>query len=168
MTKFKIFDATSQTDVETIVQLANEIWHDHYLPIIGAKQVKYMLEHFQNTAAINEQLKNGYRYFLLKQNDTALGYFSVVQAQNDAASIHISKLYVRTAWQRKGLGSQMLAYVESHCDRRGIKQIWLTVNRDNKQAIDFYRSKRFVNAGTWVQEIGGGFVMDDFKMVKNL
>jgi len=44
------------------VNLAREIWTDHYVPIIGQAQVDYMLDTFQREEAIAAQLAGGYEY----------------------------------------------------------------------------------------------------------
>ena len=160
-------EAIDLPDIETISRLADEIWRDHYMPIIGAEQVRYMLSHFQTVTAISNQISSGYRYYLLCCQDIALAYFAILPNMQHR-SLHISKLYVRTNWQHKALGKRMLAFIERYCRQNDIEQIWLTVNRHNQQAIDFYLRNKFVNAGNLVQDIGGGFVMDDFKMVKHI
>jgi diamine N-acetyltransferase len=42
----------------------------------------------------------------------------------------------------------------------------LTVNRHNAGPIAFHQRMGFTIAGTLVQDIGQGFVMDDYKMIK--
>lgn len=39
--------------------VADEIWHDHFVPIIGEAQVDYMLEKFLSPDALVEQINNG-------------------------------------------------------------------------------------------------------------
>ena len=38
---------TAPEDVKTLAALADEIWHQHFTPIIGEQQVNYMLDWFQ-------------------------------------------------------------------------------------------------------------------------
>jgi hypothetical protein len=45
--------------------------------------------------------------------------------------------------------------------------MWLTVNKQNP-TLDWYRRRGFVCTGSLVQEIGGGFVMDDYRMEKHV
>ena len=44
----------------------------------------------------------------------------------------------------------------------------LSVNKHNTRAIAAYRRNGFVIAESVVTDIGGGFVMDDYVMAKNL
>ena len=44
----------------------------------------------------------------------------------------------------------------------------LTVNKQNSNTISFYESLGFENKRELVTDIGRGYVMDDFEMIKNL
>lgn len=163
----KVRRVTEPATIATVSKLAGDIWWNHYTPIIGAGQVEYMLKRFQSPAAIAQQLASGYQYFLLFSGARPSGYFAWL-ADADQQSLHISKLYIDKTRQRSGLGSQIITLAEQHCQTRGFRRIWLTVNRHNQLAIDFYVRNGFVNNGNLVQTIGGGFVMDDYRMVKVL
>ncbi|MDD2759199.1 MAG: GNAT family N-acetyltransferase [Methylomonas sp.] len=160
-------EAVDLAAIETICRLANEIWYEYYGPIIGIDQVKYMLARFQSVQAIRHQIDTGYQYFLLSQGAEPIAYFALV-ADQPRRTLHLSKLYVRAAARRNGVGGKIIAFIEAYCRRHGMEQIWLTVNRHNHAAIDFYLNNKFINAGSLLQDIGDGFVMDDFKMIKNI
>lgn len=166
-TEVNICQADTLQDIHSISKLAEDIWYQHYMPIIGAEQVSYMLAQFQSPAAIRRQIDNGYRYHLLRRQQMPVAYFAwLPDGENN--SLHLSKLYVAASQRQNGLGRHIIAFICDHCRRHGFKQIWLTVNRHNQDAICFYRKMGFENAGELVQDIGGGFVMDDFKLVKHL
>ncbi|WP_291322372.1 GNAT family N-acetyltransferase [Desulfonatronospira sp.] len=148
-------------------RLAREIWQDHYTPIIGPEQVEYMLKNFQSPGAINDQLQSGVVYYLVVRADEDSGYLAL-EPDPEKASAKLSKIYVLKDKRRCGLGRKTLEFAEMLCRDMGIKDLWLTVNRHNHAAIAFYRQEGFTAAETVVQDIGGGFVMDDYKMVKNL
>ena len=167
ITGLSIRQVTEMSDINTVSQLAGAIWRHHYKPIIGAAQVEYMLAHFQNPTSIESQISAGYLYYLLWRDEQPLAYFALLPAPTDK-SLHLSKLYVAPAQQGLGLGGYMLAFTERYCRQQGFNSIWLTVNRHNQTAIHFYLRQGFINTGTLVQDIGAGFVMDDFKMLKNL
>lgn len=50
------------------------IWREHFTPIIGEKQVDYMLDKFQSAPAIAEQIRQGYLYFALMSDNRQIGY----------------------------------------------------------------------------------------------
>ena len=56
--------AKTEKEINDIAILANEIWHQHFIPIIGEAQVEYMVAKFQSYPAITGQIQNdGYEYF---------------------------------------------------------------------------------------------------------
>ena len=48
------------TNIQPLAEVASEIWHEYYTPIIGLQQVEYMVEKFQSVKGITEQIENGY------------------------------------------------------------------------------------------------------------
>jgi ribosomal protein S18 acetylase RimI-like enzyme len=62
----------------------------------------------------------------------------------------------------------MLEFVEDLCRQRKIKKIWLTVNKNNSHSIKWYSRMGFTNTGPLLQDIGGGFVMNDYRMEKTI
>ena len=126
-----------------------------------------MLEKFQCEQAITKQLTDGYEYYSVTYNGCNAGYMAVISNVSDT-SLMISKIYVRKSDRGHGLGKQMLEFTEELCRQRSIKKIWLTVNRHNRHSIEWYSRMGFTNIGSIVQDIGGGFIMDDFRMEKDI
>ena len=157
----------SQEQIAKVADLAREIWQEHYVPIVGQEQVSYMLERFQSQKAIAQQIAQGYEYYLLDKDGQDEGYAAVVPDLSQACLL-LSKIYVRRSARGCGLGKKALKYVESICRQRGIKTIWLTVNKNNNESIAWYSQMGFTNAGSTVQDIGSGFVMDDYQMEKTV
>jgi L-amino acid N-acyltransferase YncA len=124
-----------------------------------------MLDKFQSVAAMTRQIADGYEYYLVMREGGSVGYFALVPnvAERD---VMLSKIYVRQAQRGGGIGKAILGFVEGRCLELGLKEVWLTVNRNNAGSIAFYRKRGFVEAGSIVQDIGNGYVMDDYKMVK--
>lgn len=144
--------------------LAREIWREHYTPIIGAAQVEYMLRTLQSAEAIGAQTAEGYRYVLAYEGDRPVGYYATV-AQGD--ELKVSKLYLLKAFRGEGRGTKMLDACEREATELGCERLILTVNRHNP-AVGFYEKVGFRNIGTQLQEIGGGFAMDDYVMARDV
>ena len=146
-----------------VEKLAREIWIEHYVPIVGREQIEYMLARFQSEAAIRAQISDGVDYSLLSCDDVNVGYMAVApEPEQDA--LMISKLYVLARMRGKGFGRRLLN--EAHRISRSLSRdrMWLTVNKHNARSIEWYRHMGFRNVKSVVQDIGGGFVMDDYKM----
>nr|MBP7323562.1 GNAT family N-acetyltransferase [Deltaproteobacteria bacterium] len=158
---------TSSKEVKQVSRLAQEIWNEHYVPIIGQDQVTYMLARFQSEQAITEQLTEGCQYYLIVDGKRAVGYVGVVP-QPETAHLFISKLYVKSSCRGIGLGKETLAFIEKLCRSLQLKTLTLTVNRHNHRSIAWYQAAGFSIIGPSIQDIGAGFVMDDFRMEKQV
>jgi ribosomal protein S18 acetylase RimI-like enzyme len=158
---------TEADEIQRVAELAHEIWNQHFVPIIGQKQVDYMVDKFQSAPVIAEQIAQGYDYYLVGHAGQPAGYFALVPNLAEARAM-LSKIYLKKDVRGHGLGRSVMTFVVEHCQELGVREVWLTVNRHNTGPIAFYESMGFVNAGTLVQDIGNGFEMDDFKMVKKL
>jgi ribosomal protein S18 acetylase RimI-like enzyme len=163
----EISEVISAADIDTVTELACVIWNEHYTPLIGKQQVDYMLARFQNGPAVREQIAAGYRYYLVAHRGRSVGYFALVPWP-EASSAQLSKIYVSKEQRGRGLGRAIVAFAVRDCLRMGIGKLWLTVNRHNTGSISFYERLGFVKVESIVQEIGQGFVMDDYRMVKEI
>lgn len=157
--------ARTGTDYKVIEGLAKTVWTQHYTPIIGERQVAYMLKKFQSASAIEDQVEKGIFYYLLLFKDRPVGYFSFSKKGD---FLFLSKLYVLNAARGKGVGKAALSFLESHARELGLKKIKLTVNKDNTHSIRAYEKMGFFNLEGIVQDIGHGYVMDDYVMEKIL
>jgi diamine N-acetyltransferase len=165
MTVFR--PVASAQDVALVAQLAREIWTEHYVDIVGRAQVDYMLATFQSEAAIARQMAKGQEYYLITHDGRPEGYLALVP-QPAAGKLFLSKIYVRKAARGLGLGKSALAFAEQRCRDAELRTIWLTVNKHNTASIHWYERMGFRNAGPTVKDIGGGFIMDDFIMEKDV
>ena len=156
---------TTEHDFAAVADLAREIWTEHYVRIVGWPQIDYMLDKFQSVSAIARQTAEGYCYYLLLDGMLPIGYFALVP-DADRSTALLSKLYVRKEERGRGLGKAMVAYLEQLCRDWSISTLWLTVNKNNANSIAWYEHVGFLNRGPIVQDIGGGFVMDDYRMEK--
>lgn len=161
----RITPATTKASFKTLAHLANLIWTEHYTPIIGEHQVAYMLEKFQSETAIEDQVNDGVLYYLISYRDKPVGYFSVSRQEE---FLFLSKLYIEKSARGKGLGRAAISYMEKMAKDFDLKRIRLTVNKFNTNSIEAYQKMGFLNMDAIVQDIGNGFVMDDYVLEKIL
>jgi diamine N-acetyltransferase len=149
-----------------IEALAARIWREYYTPLIGSPQVEYMVGRFQSTDAIEQQVRReGYEYFMALEGEKEIGYFAAVPR---AGELFLSKFYVEASNRGRGFGRQMMAFVEKLAANKGLRKITLTVNKRNFPAHSAYERWEFHRIADIVQDIGGGFVMDDYVFEKAL
>src|SRR5688500_6128018 len=107
------FTAVQTADQLTaIATVAQAIWREYYVPLIGAEQVEYMLEKFQNVPAMRTQMERGDEYFMIQRGAELLGYLAV-RADETERSMFISKLYLKRAARGTGSGRQALHFIEA-------------------------------------------------------
>jgi diamine N-acetyltransferase len=153
-----------------VAALAHEIWYEFYVPLIGRAQVDYMVGKFQNAAAMQSQIDQGYEYFLVHQEDASgvgrdIGYCAVQEQPGGA--LFLSKFYLHKSARGTGTGRKCMEFIEEFARRRGLSLLWLTVNKGNP-SVQAYQRLGFQIAADLVMDIGGGFVMDDYRMEKPL
>jgi GNAT superfamily N-acetyltransferase len=152
-------------DMAAVARLAQEIWPQHFTPIIGKAQVDYMLEQFQSAGAVLSQIGSGWEYYLAVFDHETVAYAGLVP-EVDSKRMMLSKIYVKESARGKGVGRSIMDFVERKCRDEGFNLIWLTVNRFNSGPISWYRHRGFVTVDEVKKDIGGGFVMDDYIMEK--
>jgi ribosomal protein S18 acetylase RimI-like enzyme len=124
-----------------------------------------MLGKYQSRQAIHEQIASGVLYFLMEEGRDPIGYLAV-QPRGD--ELFLSKLYLQASCRAKGYGKKAMQFAETLAHERRLRKITLTVNKDNAGAIRAYEKMGFSITGPLVQDIGGGFIMDDYAMEKNV
>jgi len=161
------------TDLKTksaeISTLADEIWREHYTPIIGAEQVEYMLAKFQSPEQICADIKeNDYIYFTANcQKRQKMTGYCAVQPRED--HLFLSKIYVRRDERGKGIARSFLNEIYALCRwEYGFDRIRLMVAKPNYDAIAMYKKVGFEIIDEVKVDIGGGFFMDDYLMEKRM
>ncbi len=154
---------STEDQIETVARLAFEIWNQHFTPIIGKAQVDYMVEKFQSKKAIAEQIEQGYSYYLLEADGDYFGYTGICPKEDE---MFLSKLYIKASHRGRGYGRKTVEFIEDIARKKALNKVTLTVNKNNTDTIKTYEKFGFENTGPIVTDIGGGFVMDDYKMEK--
>lgn len=158
---FQTKQAIDDEQIQEIADLANIIWHQHFIPIIGIQQVEYMLDKFQSYRALKEQLEDGYEYYQLYDNGEFCGYCGV---HPEGGRLFLSKLYIKKECRGRHIATKAFRFLENLCRDRGISTIWLTCNKHNDNTLNVYRHLGFETIDTQEADIGNGYIMDDYIM----
>lgn len=57
-----------------------------------------------------------------------------------AAEVYVYDLAVKTEFQRKGIGRQLMSALAEHCAASGAKEIFVQADLADQHALDFYRA----------------------------
>lgn len=152
--------AKTDNAIQNIAALAEEIWNQHFVPIIGKAQVDYMVEKFQSYPALKNQIeKDGYEYYQIYSSHSPAGYIGIHQETN---ALFLSKLYIKKDFRGQHLATEALKFLIELCKERGLKKIWLTCNKHNENTLAIYEHLGFKITDEQTADIGNGFVMDDY------
>ncbi len=165
MTTFE--PVTTAQAIDFVSHLAREIWNEHFPQVISQAQINYMLDHFQSGPAITRQIQEGTLYFLIKPYQQSVGFLAL-KPEQDASRLFLSKLYLRAEARGQGLARQALEFTVSLGRKMGLKTIYLTCNKRNTAPLDIYEHLGFHQVAAVVKDIGGGFVMDDYILEKDI
>ena len=160
----QLIPVTTASQVADVARMAHEVWNEYYVPIIGQAQVDYMVGRFQTAEAMQSQIDEGCEYFQIGQAADTIGY-AAIRFDAPDARLFISKLYLLAAHRKSGAGRKSLDCIEQIARERGATHLWLTVNKGNP-SVRAYERLGFSIVDAIVMDIGGGFVMDDYVMVK--
>lgn len=158
-----IINATTKQQFEAIASLANIIWREHYIPIIGVEQVDYMVKNFQSAEAMFSQFKEGYEYYMIYYNNQFVGYLSIKKQEE---TLFLSKIYISKEFRGKKIGNSAMKFIEEKALETNCKTISLAVNKFNLNSIEAYKAMGFKIVKEMITDIGNGFIMDDYKMEK--
>lgn len=121
-----------------------------------------MLEMMYSTQVLTEEMKGKARYWLVGDGEETIGYFSL--EGESPQKLKLSKLYLKAERQGQGIGQRILEFIREYARDHSFKKIVLNVNKNNSKAIRAYSRSGFVTAASVQNDIGQGFVMDDYIM----
>ncbi|MFO0695104.1 MAG: GNAT family N-acetyltransferase [Polyangiales bacterium] len=163
---FRILPA-GPDDLALVRTLAEVIWREHYPSILEVAQVDYMLERMYAPTVLERELGEGIAFDLAYVDERPVGYASYgPSGRPHEWKLH--KLYVLATERGLGRGAAMLERVEQRARAAGARTVVLQVNKRNVVAIRAYERAgyRIRQAATF--DIGGGYVMDDYVMEREL
>jgi len=154
--------ADTRTAVEQVASLARQIWPGTYRNIISQAQIEYMLHRFYAAETLWQQLSDLRHIYLIRNDGQTIVYIDIECRKNDH---FIHKFYILTERQGKGTGSEAMNVLFKLVDLAAMP-VRLQVNRENYKAINFYFKNGFIIESVLDLDIGNGFYMNDFLMIK--
>ena len=152
-------------DIPAIQAMAQRIWRAHYIVIIGIEQVEYMLDKFYSEQSLQQQMMDGQQFWLVQdlelKSGESLGYLAVSDQGEGRYFLH--KFYLDNDQRGHGLGKSIFALLLAKYEH--LRELRLTVNRQNFKSINFYFKIGFIIERCLDIPIGEGYTMTDFQML---
>lgn len=151
-----------ESQIPRIIELAREIWLPAFKPFFTSHELESLFEGMYAPEKLIEWFgRSGNQMFTIGPKDRPLGYFAIAEKEN---KFWLDKLYVNPDTQGSGLGYGTWLLAKSMARESGYNEVWLRVNRRNKQAIDFYLRVGFKIDSSVDFEGPNGFIYDDYLM----
>lgn len=148
-------------ELQIVHELAHAIWPSTFKEILSPEQITYMLNWMYRLEKLESQLDEGHQFFILEEEGNPLGFMGIEQISRELVKVH--KVYILPNQQGKGLGKKMFQFLENLFPEANLT---LNVNRFNK-ATQFYMQLGFKISKEENIDIGNGYLMEDYVLVKN-
>ncbi len=89
--------------------------------------------------------KSNFFVLLAKAENKVLGGLTVYvldQYYSHKPLAYIYDLAIAEAYQRKGIGTALIAYLSNYCKEKGFEEVFVQADRSDAYALDFYRQTK--------------------------
>lgn len=160
-------------DLHQLQEISYETFNETFKDQNSPENMIAYLERAFNLNQLEKELSNiSSEFFFVYFDNEVAGYLKI--NSNDAQSeemgeeaLEIERIYIKTKFQKHGLGKYLLNKAMEIAMERHKKEIWLGVWEKNENAIAFYKKLGFVQTGVHSFTMGDEEQMD-FIMTKTL
>ncbi|WP_243300514.1 GNAT family N-acetyltransferase [Bacillus litorisediminis] len=140
-------------DLRKLQEISYETFYETFKDQNSPENMNAYLERAFNLKQLEKELSNiSSQFFFVYFNNEVAGYLKV--NTNDAQSeemgdesLEIERIYIKSEFQKHGLGKCLLNKAMEIAMERNQKKIWLGVWEKNENAIAFYKKMGFVQTG---------------------
>jgi ribosomal protein S18 acetylase RimI-like enzyme len=160
-------------DSRKLQEISYETFNETFMHQNSPENMKAYLEKAFNINQLDEELaKSSSQFFFVYFNNEVAGYIKVnmSDAQSEEMgeeSLEIERIYIKSKFQKQGLGKVLLNKAQEIAMELNKKKIWLGVWEKNENAIAFYKKMGFVQNGSHAFYMGDE-VQTDLIMSKTL
>jgi len=163
----------TESDAELIADLSRQTFHDSFAgDNTTANMDKFMNEQFTRQKLIDEVGQPWHLFFLAYLGDQPVGYLKLREGSvpiqlESRPSLEIARIYSVRHMIGMGVGRRLMETSHEIAKQKKKKILWLGVWKENRRAIDFYRSWGFEIFGEH-EFILGDDVQTDWLMKKDI
>ncbi|EPY7702045.1 MULTISPECIES: GNAT family N-acetyltransferase [Bacillus cereus group] len=141
-------------DIHKLQEISYETFNETFKHQNSPENMHHYLEKAFNLKQLEKELSNNSsQFFFVYFNDKIAGYLKINtdDAQSEEMgdeSLEIERIYIKSSFQKHGLGKYLLNNAIEIAIEHNKKNIWLGVWEKNENAIAFYKKLGFVQAGS--------------------
>ena len=161
----RIDEIRSPEGLGIVKSLAEKIFPRTYEDLIPPAQIPYMMRLMYDDAVLRREFADGLHFALISENAVPVGYISWHLLDADGEKVlRLEKLYLDFACHGRSIGNMGLRFVIDEAKRAGADFISLNVHKRNFRAQKAYLRAGFRRWRNETEEVGNGFVKDDYVM----
>lgn len=140
-------------DLRTLRKISVETFEETFKEQNSAENMQDYMERAFKLEQLEKELGNqSSHFYFLYVNDQVAGYLKVntedAQSEKmDGQSLEIERIYIKSAFQKQGLGKYLLDKALEIAKEQNKSKVWLGVWEKNDSAIGFYGKLGFVKTG---------------------
>lgn len=140
----------SMKDLEDLQEVMRSTFVETFRPDNKKEDVEKYIEEELNLEVIKKELiTEQAQWFYIEEKGMMVGYLKVNWGDAQTEKLHeeaveIQRIYVREAFQGRGLGKLLLHKAMEVAKMRKAPYLWLEVWEHNHRAIAFYKAQGFV------------------------
>ena len=108
----------------------------HEISTLSHRYIEYGLRRRYTPAVLRELLRHPSKNLVVARKDRALVGFGIMTYRRDSANLDL--LAVRKPLRQRGIGTQIVQWLEKVADTAGISNVFVQVRESNGGAIRFY------------------------------
>lgn len=143
--------SATREDLDAVHALLVETWHATYDDVYGVEKVNDITGQWHSLDALKRNLAKPYSEFIIADDGADIMGMAYASQKDHKLSI-LHQLYVRPENQQQGVGSLLLAEVESAFP--GVYALQLEVIETNQKALQFYESRGFEKTSSRIDNWG--------------
>ena len=161
----RIVEIRDPEELGVVRSLAAKIFPRTYEGLIPPEQIPYMMRLMYDDAVLRREFDAGMHFALITENALPIGYISWHLLEADGEKIlRLEKIYLDFACHGRSIGNMGLRFVIDEAKRAGADLISLNVHKRNFRAQKAYLRAGFRRWRSETEEVGHGFVKDDYVM----
>lgn len=166
-------DPLTEEELPKLSDISRETFYDTFIAITAPDDMKTFLDEAYNVDELRKEFLNpDSRFYFVHVEGAVAGYLklNVGAAQTEQMgdnTLEVQRLYLRTAYKHRGLGTALMAMAEKIARQEKRSAMWLGVWEHNVPAQGLYKKSGFEFCGDHVFQVGDD-PQRDLLMMKQL
>ena len=137
------------SDTTSLFKLMTEIYplaYSHFWKDAGNW---YINSQYSNEHILKELSEDKTEYYFVIYKDEIIGNFRIIWDEkltslSEEKQVKLHRIYLHQKTQGKGIGKQLLFWLEEKAIKKGYKTIWLDAMNEQPQAFQFYKKLGYI------------------------